>query len=102
MFHFVVTEPNSNSFVCLCCSGCGHAVSNQPRVEELHPWLHVQRLGAGADGGKLVQAKTLVLQPGSCVLFGPLGSWETSDFSVVDMHHHIPKDDFEQEHMYLV
>lgn len=44
-------------FLALILPGCGHPLSRQPRVEELHPGLHVQRLWPGADGRKLLQAK---------------------------------------------
>lgn len=37
--------------------GCGHPLSGQPRVEELHPRLHVQWLWPGADSRELLQAK---------------------------------------------
>ncbi|KAG8003832.1 Prominin-1-A [Nibea albiflora] len=40
-------------------ASCGHPISSQPRVEELHPWLHLQRLQPGADGRKLIQAKLM-------------------------------------------
>lgn len=37
--------------------GCGYSIYDQPRVEELHPWLHVQRLWAEVDNRELIQAK---------------------------------------------
>lgn len=37
--------------------GRGHPISGQPRVEELHPRLHVQWLRPRADIGELIQAK---------------------------------------------
>lgn len=55
---FPVTCTDHTFSVCLCGSpGCGHPLSCQPRVEELHPRLHVQWLWPGADSRELLQAR---------------------------------------------
>lgn len=64
VFDFIgllLTMIDHSSFFRLCdLPGGGHPISGQPRVEELHPGLHVQRLRPGADSRELLQASKLI------------------------------------------